>query len=63
MQRFIIQFNGYHENGYPTDKKYEIVTITGNVTMDIIKSELVKLGKLSPFRQKKDINIFYMQAF
>ena len=63
MARFIIQFNGYHENGYPTDKKYEIVNIEGDINMDVVKKELEKVGGLSPFRGKKDIQIYYMQAF
>jgi hypothetical protein len=61
--RFIIQFSGYHENGCKTDKKYLILNIEGEVTMDIINKEIEKLGGLSPFRRNKDIDIHYMQAF
>lgn len=63
MTRLIIQFSGYHENGYKTNKKYEILNIKGDVSMEIIKKELAKIGGLSPFRGKKEIEIYYMQAF
>ena len=63
MTRLIVQFSGYHENGQATQKKYEILTIEGNITIDIIKKEIEKIGGLSPFRGKKDIEIHYIQAF
>tara|TARA_R110000822_G_scaffold73853_8_gene177598 strand:+ start:1498 stop:1689 length:192 start_codon:yes stop_codon:yes gene_type:complete len=63
MVRFIIQFSGYHENGYKTDKQYQILNIEGDINMETVKKELEKLAELSPFRGKKEIDIFYMQAF
>ena len=63
MTRLIIQFSGYHENGYATPKKYEILNIEGNITMEVVKKELEKIGGLSPYRDKKDIEVHYMQAF
>lgn len=63
MTRLIVQFSGYHENGQATQKKYEILTIEGNITIEIIKKEIEKIGGLSPFRGKKDIEIHYIQAF
>jgi len=63
MTRFIIQFSGYHENGHKTDKQYQILNIEGKINMEIVKKELAKVGGLSPFRGKKEIDIFYMQAF
>ena len=63
MTRLIIEFSGYHENGQATQKKYGVLTIEGNVTMEVIKKELEKISGLSPFRSKKDIYIHYMQAF
>ena len=63
MTRLIVQFSGYHENGQATQKKYEILTIEGNITIEIIKKEIEKIGRLSPFRGKKDIEIHYIQAF
>ena len=63
MTRLIIQFSGYHENGCKTEKRYEILQIEGGVNMEVVKKELAKVGGLSPFRKKKDIEIYYMQAF
>ena len=63
MTRLIVQFSGYHENGQATQKKYEILTIEGNISIEIIKKEIEKIGGLSPFRGKKDIEIHYIQAF
>lgn len=63
MTRLIIQFSGYHENGCKTEKQYEILQIKGEVNMEVVKKELAKVGGLSPFRKKKDIEIYYMQAF
>lgn len=62
MTRLIVQFSGYHENGQATQKKYEILTIEGNITIEIIKKEIEKIGGLSPFRGKKHIEIHYIQA-
>ena len=61
--RLIIQFSGWHENGTRSDKKFIILTIEGEVTMDIVKNEIEKQGNLSPFRRNKEIDIHYMQAF
>ena len=63
MTRLIIQYSGYHENGYKTDKKFQILNIEGEVTMSIIIKKLEKVSELSPFRRKKDIEIHYIQAF
>ena len=63
MTRLIIQFSGYQEDGYKTEKKYEILNIEGEVNMEVVKKELAKIGGLSPFRGKKEIEIHYMQAF
>ena len=63
MTRLIVQFSGYHENGQATQKKYEILIIEGNISIEIIKKEIEKIGGLSPFRGKKDIEIHYIQAF
>jgi hypothetical protein len=61
--RFIVQFSGYHENGRPTEKKYTILNIEGEVTIEIINQSIVKASDLSPFRNKKEIEIYYLQAF
>ena len=61
--RFIIQFSGWHENNTKSDKKFIILTIEGEVTMDIVNKEIEKQGRLSPFRRNKGIDIHYMQAF
>jgi hypothetical protein len=61
--RFIIKFNGYHENGKKTKEEYIILNILGEVTIEIIKKELVIAMKLSPYRNNKDIDINYLQAF
>ncbi len=61
--RLIIQFSGWHENGTRSDKKFLILNIDGDVTMDIINKEIERQGGLSPYRRRKDIDIYYMQAF
>lgn len=61
--RLIIQFSAWNENGTKTEKKYLILNIEGDITMEIVNTEIEKEGKLSPFRSKKDIEIYYMQAF
>ena len=61
--RLIIQFSGWHENNTRADKKFIILTIEGEVTMDIVNKEIEKQGWLSPFRSNKGIDIHYMQAF
>ena len=61
--RLIIQFSGWHENGTRSDKKFIILTIEGEVTMDIVNKEIEKQGGLSSFRRNKEIDIHYMQAF
>ena len=63
MTRLIIQFSGYHENGNKTEKKYEILNIEGEVNMEVVKKKLAEIGGLSPYRGKKEIEIYYMQAF
>lgn len=34
--RLIIQFSGWHENGTRTEKKFTILNIEGEVTMEIV---------------------------
>lgn len=63
MTRLIIQFSGYHENGTRSDKKFLILNIEGDVTMDIVNKEIEKQGGLSSYRRNKQIDIHYMQAF
>ena len=55
--RLIIQFSGWHENGTRTEKKFTILNIEGEVTMEIVIKELEKDRLLSPFRRNKDIEI------
>jgi len=61
--RLIVQFSGWHENGTRSDKKFLILNIEGEITMEIVNKEIEKQGGLSPFRKNKDIDIHYMQAF
>lgn len=61
--RLIIQFSGWHENGTRTEKKFTILNIEGEVTIEIIIKELEKDRLLSPFRRNKDIEIHSMQSF
>ena len=61
--RFIVQFSGYHENGQTTDKKYVILNLEGEVTIEIINKAIVECSELSPYRRNKDIKIHYLQAF
>ena len=61
--RLIIQYSAYHENGSKTEKKFTIINIEGEVTMNIIIKELEKDKALSVFRRNKDIEIHSMQAF
>jgi hypothetical protein len=61
--RLIIQFSGWHENGTRTEKKFTILNIEGEVTMEIVIKELEKDRLLSPFRRNKDIEIYSMQSF
>ncbi len=61
--RLIIQFSGWHENGTRTEKKFTILNIEGEVTMEIVIKELEKDRLLSPFRRNKDIEIHSMQSF
>ena len=63
ITRLIIQFSGYYENGYKTEKKFEILNIEGEVNMEVVKKKLAEIGGLSPYRSKKEIEIYYMQAF
>ena len=59
----MIQFSGWHENGQKTEKKFTILNIEGEVTMEMITKELQKDSLLSPFRRDKDIEIHSMQPF
>jgi hypothetical protein len=61
--RLIIQFSGWHENGTRSEKKFTILNIEGEVTMEIIIKELENDRLLSPFRRNKDIDIHSMQSF
>jgi hypothetical protein len=61
--RLMIQFSGWHENGQKTEKKFTILNIEEEVTMEIIIKELQKDSLLSPFRRNKDIEIHSMQPF
>lgn len=61
--RLIIQYSGYNESGSKTDKKYTILNIKGEVTMDRVIEEIVKQSELSPFRRNKSIDIHHIQAF
>jgi len=61
--RLIIQFSGWHENGTRSEKKFTILNIEGEVTMEIIIKELEKDRLLSSFRRNKDIDIYSMQSF
>jgi len=61
--RLIIQFSGWHENGTRTEKKFTILNIEGEVTMEIVIKELQKDRLLSSFRRNKDIEIYSMQSF
>jgi hypothetical protein len=61
--RFIIQCSGYHENGRKTDKKYLILNIDGDVTMDRILLEIEATKCFSVFRRNKEIDIHHIQAF
>ena len=61
--RLIIQFSGWHENGTRTEKKFTILNIKGEITIEIIIKELEKDRLLSPFRRNKDIEIHSMQSF
>ena len=61
--RLIIQFSGWNESGTRTEKKFLILNIEGDVTMEIVNKEIEKARGLSPFRRNKDIDIYYMQAF
>jgi hypothetical protein len=61
--RLIIQFSGWHENGTRTEKKFTILNIEGEVTMEIVIKELEKDRLLSSFRRNKDIEIYSMQSF
>ncbi len=61
--RLIIQFSGWHENGTRSEKKFTILNIEGEVTMEIIIKELEKDRLLSSFRRNKDIDIHSMQSF
>ena len=61
--RLMIQFSGWHENGTRTEKKFTILNIEGEVTIEIISKELEKDRLLSPFRRNKDIEIHSMQSF
>ena len=63
ITRLIIQFSGWHENGTRTEKKFTILNIEGEVTIEIIIKELEKDRLLSPFRRNKDIEIHSMQSF
>jgi len=58
----IIQYSGWHENGATSEKKFTIVTIEDELTMDKVNKELEKDGLLSPYRRKKDIIIHSMQS-
>ena len=61
--RLIIQFSGWYENGTRTEKKFTILSIEGEVTMEIVIKELEKDRLLSSFRRNKDIEIYSMQSF
>ena len=61
--RFIIQFSGWHENGSQSERKFTILNLEGEVTIDLIMKELGKDSLLSPFRRNKDIYIHSMQSF
>jgi hypothetical protein len=61
--RLIIQFSGWHENGTRTEKKFTILNIEGEVTMEIVIKEIEKDRLLSSFRRNKDIDIYSMQSF
>lgn len=61
--RLIVQFSGWNENGTRSDKKFLILNIEGEITMEIVNKEIEKQGGLSAFRRNKDIDIHYMQAF
>ena len=61
--RLIIQFSGWNESGTRTEKKFLILNIEGDVTMEIVNKEIEKARGLSQFRRNKDIDIYYMQAF
>ena len=61
--RLIIQYSGWHENGTRTVKKFTILNIEGEVTMETLYKEIEKDGLLSPFRRVKNIEIHSMQAF
>ncbi len=61
--RLIIQFSGYHESGASTGKKFTILNIEGEVTMEAVIKELEKDKMLSSFRNNKEIEIYSMQAF
>lgn len=63
ITRLIIQYSGWHENGTRTVKKFTILNIKGEVTMETLHKEIEKDGLLSPFRRVKDIEIHSMQAF
>ena len=59
----MIQFSGWHENGQKTEKKFTILNIEEEVTMEIIIKELQKDSLLSSFRRNKDIEIHTIQPF
>jgi len=61
--RLIVQFSGWHENGKKSDKKFLILNIEGEISIDIVNREIAKQGGLSPYRRNKDIDIHYLQAF
>ena len=61
--RFIVQFNGWYENGTQTPKQFLILNIEGDVSMAVINSEIERLGGLSPYRRNKEIFIHLLQAF
>ena len=61
--RLIIQYSGWHENGTRTEKKFTILNIKGEVTMETLYKEIEKDGFLSPFRRIKDIEIHSIQSF
>ena len=63
ITRFIIQFSGWHENATQTERKFTILNIEGEVTIDLIMKELGNDSLLSPFRRNKDIYIHSIQSF
>lgn len=60
--RLFIKYSGWNENNTKTGKKFIILYMEGEFTMEDIEREITKNGGLSPFRCKKEIIVHSMKA-